>query len=157
MSDEDRIARLEHRLTILEGLVRQLLGQERAGSVPVPAPPASPPAQVPVATARPEPRPSAPAPIPQAPRPGVSIISEQWLGQRGLLAVGVIFVILAAGYLLKLSFDRGWVSPLVRCIGGALAGIAVGGLGWRLHGRGTRTYGAALIGCGACLVYLGVW
>ena len=66
-----------------------------------------------------------------------TLVNEQWLGQRGLLAVGVIFVILAAGYLLKLSFDRGWISPLVRCIGGALAGIAVGAIGWRLHGRGT--------------------
>jgi uncharacterized membrane protein len=85
------------------------------------------------------------------------IFSEQWLGQRGLLAVGVIFVILAAGYLLKLSFDRGWVSPLVRCVGGALAGFAIGALGWRFHGRGTRTYGAALVGCGAAIVYLAVW
>ncbi len=69
----------------------------------------------------------------------------------------MIFVILAAGYLLKLSFDRGWVSPMVRCTGGALAGFGVGALGWRLHGRGTKTYGAALVGCGAAIVYLAVW
>jgi uncharacterized membrane protein len=84
-------------------------------------------------------------------------LSEQWLGQRGLLAVGVTFVVLAAGYLLKLSFDRGWVSPPVRCIGGTLVGFGIGALGWRLHGRGTRTYGAALIGCGAAIMYLAVW
>jgi hypothetical protein len=85
------------------------------------------------------------------------LLSEQWLGQRGALAVGVVFVILAAAYLLKLSFDRGWISPLVRCAGGALAGACLGALGWRLHGRGIRTYGAALVGCGAAVVYLAVW
>jgi hypothetical protein len=84
-------------------------------------------------------------------------LSEEWLGQRGLLAVGVLFVVLAAGYLLKLSFDRGWVSPLMRCVGGAVAGLALGALGWRLHARGTRRYGAALIGAGAAIVYLAVW
>jgi hypothetical protein len=77
--------------------------------------------------------------------------------QRGLLAVGVVFVVLAAGFLLKLSFDRGWISPLVRCTGGAVAGFGLGALGWRLHGRGVRVYGAALIGAGAAIVYLAVW
>jgi hypothetical protein len=160
MSDEDRIARLEHRLTVLEGLVRQLLGEERT------APPTAQSASLlaptpgePVVTVRSELQEGPQGPIPSTSRgrSSPSIISEQWLGQRGLLGVGVIFVILAAGYLLKLSFDRGWVSPLVRCVGGALAGLAIGGLGWRLHGRGTRTYGAALIGCGAAVVYLAVW
>jgi hypothetical protein len=73
-----------------------------------------------------------------------------------LLAVGVIALILAAGYLLRLSFDRGWISPVMRCIGGALGGIAVGAVGWRLQSR-YRTYGAALVGCGAAIIYLSVW
>jgi uncharacterized membrane protein len=83
--------------------------------------------------------------------------AEQWLGQRGLLAVGVTFLVLAAGYLLKLSFDRGWVTPLMRCVNGALAGIAVGAVGWRLHSKGLKTYGAALVGCGAAILYLAIW
>jgi len=69
----------------------------------------------------------------------------------------VVFLILAAGYLLKLSFDRGWISPAVRCAGGALAGAAVGALGWRLQGQGMKKYGAALIGAGAAIVYLAAW
>jgi uncharacterized membrane protein len=68
----------------------------------------------------------------------------------------VVALILAAGYLLRLSFDRGWISPLMRCIGGAISGFIVGAIGWRLHPR-YRTYGAALIGCGAAIVYLSVW
>jgi hypothetical protein len=70
--------------------------------------------------------------------------------------VGVIAIILAAGYLLRLSFDRGWISPFMRCVGGALSGLAIGAVGWRLQPR-YRTYGAALIGCGAAIIYLSVW
>jgi uncharacterized membrane protein len=44
----------------------------------------------------------------------------------------------------------------MRCIGGALSGIAVGAIGWRLQPR-YRTYGAALVGCGAAIIYLSVW
>jgi uncharacterized membrane protein len=73
-----------------------------------------------------------------------------------LLAVGVVALILAAGYLLRLSFDRGWISPVMRCIGGVISGVAVGAIGWRLQPR-YRTYGAALIGCGAAIIYLSVW
>ena len=110
----------------------------------------------------PLPRPATERPWPSRPRPATvpepsPIDSEQWFGQRGLLGVGVVFIILAAGYLLKLSFDRGWISPAARCTGGALAGIAVGAVGWRLNGKGLRTYGAALIGAGAAIIYLAVW
>jgi uncharacterized membrane protein len=44
----------------------------------------------------------------------------------------------------------------MRCIGGAFSGVIVGAIGWRLHPR-YRTYGAALIGCGAAIIYLSVW
>jgi uncharacterized membrane protein len=44
----------------------------------------------------------------------------------------------------------------MRCIGGAAAGFGVGALGWYLQPR-YRTYGAALIGCGAAIIYLSVW
>ena len=103
-------------------------------------------------------------PIPAVPvrsRPFQSVAArsrpfEQWIGQRGLLAVGVFALILAAGYLLKLSFDRNWISPTLRCFGGVVAGVLVGGLGWRLEPR-YRTYGAALIGAGAGIIYLSIW
>ena len=37
-----------------------------------------------------------------------------------------------------------------------MLGTVVGAIGWRLHAR-YRTYGAALLGCGAGIIYLSVW
>ena len=104
--------------------------------------------------------PPAVGPAPRAaPRPSPrssGLDSERWVGQRVFLGIGVVALLLAAGYLLKLSFDRNWISPLMRCVGGVAAGIAVGALGWRLEPK-YRTYGAALIGAGAGIIYLSIW
>ena len=147
MSADERLERLERRVAVLEGLVRASL--QRTEEMEIPAGPPPPPLE----PARP------PAPPPRPPRATPTItagIDEQWIGQRGLLAVGVVALLMATGYLLKLSFERGWVSPLMRCVGGALLGAVVGAIGWRLHER-YRTYGAALVGSGAGIIYLSVW
>jgi len=168
MSDHDRIDRLEERVATLETLLRRVLAERSTvGATPpaapaAPAAPTAPPPEAtrtrPAASPRPLPRPGAAGPQPPRARRavGVGLVSEEWIGQRGLLAVGVTAMILAAGYLLKLSFDRGWISPLMRCIGGATAGITIGAIGWRLEPK-YRTYGAALVGCGAAIIYLAVW
>lgn len=153
MSDGDRIERLEQRVASLEALVRRLIADGspsvRMPEAPAAAPPASPPASRVL-------RAGADARSGAAPGRRESLLTEEWIGQRGLLAVGVTALILAAAYLLKLSFERGWVSPLARCIMGMAGGIAVSVVGARLHSR-YRQYGAALIGCGAAIVYLSVW
>jgi uncharacterized membrane protein len=153
MSSDDRIDRIEQRLVVLEALVRQLASA-------VPATPAVPPPP------RPEPK---PAPIAPSLSPGASpptrpqvsphrpgLTSEQWIGQRVFLAIGVTALLVAAGYLLKLSFERNWITPTMRCAGGVFAGVITGAIGWRLHQR-YRTYGAALVGAGAGIIYLSVW
>ncbi len=160
MTVDDRLDRLEQRVAVIESLVRSLVGQKpgvapaeqeplgAAAAAPPPAPPPPPPALGPSG-----PLPRRPA-VPR--RESLPTISEQWIGQRALLAIGVVALLMALGYLLKLSFDRGWIPPLARCVGGALAGVVVGAVGWRLQPR-YRTYGAALIGCGAGMIYLSVW
>ena len=152
MNEGDRIEGLERRLTALEELVGELAGKQESrtvearklsqGTKPGNARGVVPPSRQPS--------------YPPTRLPAFRLSSEQWIGQRLLLAVGVVALILAAGYLLRLSFDRGWISPLMRCIGGALSGFVVGAVGWRLQPR-YRTYGAALIGCGAAIIYLSVW
>jgi len=176
MSVEERLDRLEQRLQVLETLMRDVV--RTRGTAPLEATPApgvtspQPDAVLsskasPAAHFKAEPGGGTPPPLPRAldrtaafesnaRRKANFLRSEEWIGQRGLLAIGVLALILAAGYLLKLSFDRGWISPFVRCVGGAVAGGIVGALGWSLLGR-YRTYGASLIGCGAAIIYLAVW
>jgi uncharacterized membrane protein len=155
MSEGDRIARLEERVRRLEEAVSRSAAER--GSTPAERQPQPRPQPVPGVTPPPVKLPARPvnaAPLPR--HPAALLSSEQWIGQRVLLAVGVVALILAAGYLLRLSFDRGWISPVMRCIGGVISGVAVGAIGWRLQPR-YRTYGAALIGCGAAIIYLSVW
>ena len=141
MSTDERLERLERRVEVLEALVRASREvEERPAAQPPP----------PLEPARPTPPGRR-----VVPASAVSI-DERWIGQRGLLAVGVVALLMATGYLLKLSFERGWIPPVMRCIGGALLGGIVGAIGWRLHQR-YRTYGAALVGCGAGIIYLSVW
>lgn len=157
MNVEDRLERLEKRVMAMEGVVRALAagqgetvrraeGTTGSASAPEAPPPALGPA----------PRPSPPAPPSARPSALLPDFTEQWIGQRALLAIGVFALLMATGYLLKLSFDRGWIPPIARCAGGAVLGGIVGAIGWRLHPR-YRTYGAALIGCGAGMIYLSVW
>ncbi|HJR17927.1 MAG TPA: DUF2339 domain-containing protein, partial [Gemmatimonadales bacterium] len=164
MNEADRIERLERRLAALEETVRGLAGDRSGAEVAheTAGPqtrgrsdlsPDAPQRGAEAAIAPPVPPPPRRPPLP---RRAPLLSSEQWVGQRLLLAVGVVALILAAGYLLRLSFDRGWISPIMRCIGGAIGGIVVGAVGWHLQPR-YRTYGAALIGCGAGIIYLSVW
>jgi uncharacterized membrane protein len=167
MSEQERLDRLERRVASLEHLMRRMM----AGGASAPAEIEEPPvAAAPSASPPPEP-PRVETPRPRAeplvaPRPSLaaakdlsarSFDGEQWVGQRGLLAVGVVAVVLAAGYLLKLSFDRGWVSPLVRCLSGGVTGILIYAAGGMIDRRGYRTYGPALMGLGAAIIYTVIW
>jgi uncharacterized membrane protein len=186
VSTDDRLDRLEQRMAVLETLVRQLAAgaagaatREAAAAASRPVspqptvteapPPRAPEMTAPASVSPPAPRvePTAPPaaqrpsprPVPPPRRTTVSpssLDSERWVGQRVFLAIGVVALLLAAGYLLKLSFDRNWISPAMRCFGGVVAGVAVGALGWRLEAR-YRTYGAALVGAGAGIIYLSIW
>jgi hypothetical protein len=167
MSEQDRLDRLERRVASLEHLMRRMMaGGGPEGPAPVEEPPAAAPTP---AAAAPSPLTDRPRPTPEplvasAPaRPEEPYVvrarfdGEQWVGQRGLLAVGVVAVVLAAGYLLKLSFDRGWVSPMVRCLSGGATGIAIFAAGGLLDRRGYRTYGPALMGLGTAIIYTVIW
>jgi len=74
--------------------------------------------------------------------------SEKWLG-----IVGIAFVVLAFGFLLKLSFDRGWITPALRLVTGFVTGGALIWLGLRLEAA-RRVLALSLLGGGVSLLYL---
>src|ERR1041385_8313475 len=153
VSDEqhDALRRLERRVDVLEQMVRRLLAAGAAPERITPAP--EPPA---VAS------PAAPISRPHEPRnysppPAAAPDLEQWFGQRGLLIVGVLALLTAAGFFLKYAIGRGWIAPLVRSLLAIAAGIGVGAWGEARIRGGLRRYGAAMIGAGGGHVYLGLW
>jgi len=141
VTDEQKeaIERLERRVATLENMVRRL-------TFAAPGVPA-------VRTVTPPP----PAPpVPTTPPPEKTDL-EQWFGQRGLLAIGVAALLIAAALFLKYAFDRGWIPPIARSVGAIVAGIGIAAWGHERIGRGMRRYGAAMIGAGGGLTYLGLW
>jgi len=150
VSDEqhDALQRLERRVEVLEQMVRRLVA---AGAAPERI--ASPPAPLPLH--------ATPARPPEQPRysppPTAAPDLEQWFGQRGLLIVGVLALLTAAGFFLKYAIDRGWIAPLVRSLLAIVAGIGLGAWGEARIRGGLRRYGAAMIGAGGGLAYLGLW
>src|SRR5258708_34722521 len=113
MSSKVRFSEIERRLAAL------------GARPPAPRPPGPPP---PVVVTPPPPlvartvRPARNDEPPPPPPPDEGLFNEKWLGQRGLLAAGVLLVLLAAGYLLKLAFDRGWSSPACARAGRGVVG-----------------------------------
>lgn len=95
-----------------------------------------------------------PRPAPQ-PRPSLSeqlaSQGERWLGR-----IGIGFVILAVAFLLKLGFDRGWITPLFRLILGGGIGTALLLVGLRIEPR-TGRLGQALLGGSIAVFYLVSW
>ena len=153
MSDEqhDALRRLERRVDVLEQMVRRLLAAGAPAERITPAPEAPAVAS-----------PAAPIPRPHEPRtysppPAAAPDLEQWFGQRGLLIVGVLALLTAAGFFLKYAIDRGWIAPVVRSLLAIAAGIGLAAWGEARIRGGLLRYGAAMIGAGGGLVYLGLW
>jgi uncharacterized membrane protein len=158
---DDRIAQLERRVATLEGLVRELAARARLWPETAASrrPPGARPMPV-ASSAPPEPRPAPPSPATVAPpshRAAPDWDLEQWFGARGLLLVGVIALLAAAGFFLNYAFERGWIPPFVRVMGALGAGVIVALAGERQVLVGLRRFGLGLIGAGGGLVYLGIW
>ncbi len=150
MTDEQKeaIEQLERRVATLENMVRRLtFVANNAEQLRAHTPTAS--------VVRNAPLP--PVPAARLPAPSAKTDLEQWFGQRGLLAIGVAALLIAAALFLKYAFDRGWIPPIARSVGAIVAGIAIASWGHERIGRGMRRYGAAMIGAGGGLAYLGLW
>lgn len=81
----------------------------------------------------------------------IELAPGTWLG-----LIGIVCLVLAAGFLIKLSIDSGWLTP-VRQIGLAfLFGMSLVGVGLKLLDR-DRAYASFLPGAGIIVIYASVF
>jgi len=168
-----RMRRLEAEVSGLRAVIETARG---AGVVP-PAPEAIPAAAA--ATVQPAPAQPPPAPEPfftpdgsgryqdvfgsplppglgtATPRPKGSL--ENALAGRGMQLVGLLLVLLAAGYFLDVAFTHGWVPPAARIGLGLLVGCALMLFAARRIGPELTFLAEGLIGLGAGIDYLSLW
>lgn len=95
--------------------------------------------------------PSRPAPAAASRRQGNAL--EIWLGQRTLLIVGVVVILLGVGYFLKYSFDQNWIGPAGRVAVGYLIGLLFLGAGEFFRRRLKPQFGLTLLGGGIAALY----
>ncbi|HVF42124.1 MAG TPA: DUF2339 domain-containing protein, partial [Pyrinomonadaceae bacterium] len=81
-----------------------------------------------------------------------SLIGGSWFAWAGILAV-----IVAVSFFLKLAFDNEWIGPRTQVSIGALGGLALLVVGERLRARGLRAYAFVLSGGGILILYLSIY
>jgi len=173
-----RASRVQRRLAGLERELRRPRGGP-AGEVPAPTPatglspggeppgpevaapaPAAPiapaaPAEVAPPAARVGP---APAPRPAKERRARRKIEwERFVGVRGAAVVGGIVFAVAGIMFFKEAFERGWITPQMRILVGALAGVIAIALAELVRARDFRFAPGALAGAGVVVLYATIW
>ncbi len=159
--DLKRIAALHNNLASgLKSLLQridkyeELLDRDLAESFVLPSKPQQPEAPAPLS----EPieavlhvqREPAPAYVPQPGR-GSSEFEVQ-VGQKWLLAIGILTMVFGIGYFLKYSFEQGWVGPAGRVAMAYVWGIVFLVAGDRFRTKIER-FGLSLIGGGIAVLY----
>jgi len=94
-----------------------------------------------------------PPPPPAKPKPAAGL-AELHFGQKWLLIIGIIIMVLGLGYFLKYSFDQNWIGPAGRVALAYLAGIICLGAGEVFRRKEMyRYFGFALMGGGIAILY----
>lgn len=86
--------------------------------------------------------------------------SKEWefiFGGNLLNKIGALAIVIGLVYFLKLSFERGWISPTVRVIMGLLAGTGFIVFGEYLFRKKYKAYSFVVIALGVALLYLTTW
>ncbi|MDO8629437.1 MAG: DUF2339 domain-containing protein [Phycisphaerales bacterium] len=83
----------------------------------------------------------------------VDHLDEIKLGQKWLLIVGIVVMVLGVGYFLKYAFDQNWIGPTGRVGMAYTGGLACLGLGEMFRRRGLAVFGLYLIGGGIAVLY----
>lgn len=158
----EREARLIQRIELLEAAHKTPLSQQEAGvkTASIVAPPDAPhefiSSTAPQAIFEPVPETPVPPPIPQAapvlpktpdlfrsqsaairpaPAPTPSINFEQFMGAKLFAWVGGLALFLGILFFVKLSIERGWISPELRTAMGFVMGISLMGAGVYIQRR----------------------
>jgi uncharacterized membrane protein len=134
-------------------------------SAPVPPPQnaSTPPPPPPVASQKPI-APSPPAPVPR-PLPTLSKVSkepsssdlEALIGGRWFNRIGIIALLFAVSYFLKLAFDNNWIGPAGRVTIGIVLGLLM--LPWSdwLLSRDYTYFSEGIAGLGEATLFVSVW
>jgi uncharacterized membrane protein len=81
-----------------------------------------------------------------------SRIGSQWFNRIGILAI-----LIAAAWFLKLAFDNHWIGPLGRVLIGLLAGAGLIAWSERFRSHGYRAFSYSLKAVGSGVLYLSLW
>ena len=169
-----RVYQLEQKLAELQ----KSLSATTSPTPPAPTEPAIPsapilqhtaPPKAPVTTPpAPIPRPMPPAPVvtpspkiapnlPHPPKQPSSADLELLIGGRWFNRIGIIALLFAVSYFLKLAFDNNWIGPAGRVTIGILIGLAM--LPWSdwLLSRGYSYFSEGIAGLGEATLFVSVW
>jgi uncharacterized membrane protein len=161
-----RIYQLEQKLAELQKLVFPAPSKSMpppppesltAHLTPVPNPPPAPVSTPPPAIA-PPPIPYPAAKISQSMRQETkSTDLEAVIGGHWFNRIGIIALLLAVSYFLKLAFDNNWIGPAGRVAIGVLLGLLM--LPWSqwLLGRGYTYFSDGIAGLGEAMLFVSIW
>jgi len=138
---------------------------------PAPAVGQTPPARPVAAEQTAAPRPSMTQPVAPEPTPAqrpmfVSAATETAKDERSLESrigaqwfnrIGILAVLIAAAWFLKLAIDNHWIGPLGRVLNGLIAGAGLIAWSERFRGGGYAAFSYSLKAVGSGILYLSLW
>jgi uncharacterized membrane protein len=165
-----RLHQLEQKLAELQKIVNASPSSGPSTSpLPAPPPPTAPSPQIPPAHPAPEAVRPPPAPAPREtsgsalqplpnllPQPSHADL-EALIGGRWFNRIGIIALLFAVSYFLKLAFDNNWIGPAGRVTIGILLGALM--LPWSqwLLSRGYSYFAEGIAGLGEATLFVSIW
>ncbi len=87
------------------------------------------------------------------PPPFLDRVAEVRLGQKWLLIIGIVVMVLGVGYFLKYAFDQNWIGPVGRVAMAYAGGAACLAIGEHFRRKGLAAFGLYLVGGGIAVLY----